>query len=48
MLKNYLELLKPTLDDDATIGVLITKEALNYQNEINWIRENEDNSSNQV
>ncbi|MCX6294839.1 MAG: PP2C family serine/threonine-protein phosphatase, partial [Bacteroidetes bacterium] len=30
-LNKYLEELKPTFDDDATIGVLITKEALNYQ-----------------
>ena len=31
MLDAYLEELKPKLDDDATIGVLITKEALTYQ-----------------
>lgn len=47
-LNQYLEELKPTLDDDATIGILITKEVLNYQNEINWLNKNEDNSSNQV
>ncbi|HMK24649.1 MAG TPA: protein phosphatase 2C domain-containing protein [Chitinophagaceae bacterium] len=48
MLNKYLEELKPTLDDDATIGILITKEALNYQNEINWLKNNENNTSNQV
>lgn len=48
MLNQYLEELKPTLDDDATIGILITKEALNYQNEINWLKKNENNSGNQV
>lgn len=37
MLNKYLEELQPTLDDDATIGILITKEALNYQNKINWL-----------
>ncbi len=31
LLKIYLEEIKPSLDDDATIGVLITKEVLNYQ-----------------
>jgi hypothetical protein len=46
MLKNYLEEIKPTLDDDATIGILITKEALNYQNEINWLKKYENNSGN--
>lgn len=45
-LNNYLEELKPTLDDDATIGLLVTKEALNYQNEINWIKKDENNSGN--
>lgn len=48
MLNKYLEELKPTLDDDATIGILITKEALNYQNDINWLKKNENNSGNQV
>lgn len=33
----YLEELKPTFDDDATIGVLLTTEMLNYQNKINWL-----------
>ena len=33
----YLEELKSTFDDDATLGILITKEALNYQNQINWL-----------
>lgn len=41
----YLEELKPTLDDDATIGILITSKTLNYQNEINW-RKDENNSGN--
>ncbi len=45
-LKLYLEELKPTLDDDATIGIIITKEALNYQNQINWLNKNENNSGN--
>jgi PPM family protein phosphatase len=48
MLNKYLEELKPTLDDDATIGILITREALNYQNEINWLRKNESDTNNQV
>jgi len=47
-LKLYLEELKPTLDDDATIGIIITKEVLNYQNQINWLNKNENNSGNQV
>jgi hypothetical protein len=34
----YLEELKPTFDDDATIGILATTEALNYQNQINWLK----------
>ena len=29
----------------ATIGIIITKEALNYQNKINWLEKNEDNTS---
>lgn len=45
ILHQYLEELKPTLDDDATIGILITAKTLNYQNEINW-RKNENNSDN--
>lgn len=48
MLNKYLNEIKPTLDDDATIGILITKEALNYQNKINWLKINENNSGNQV
>lgn len=48
MLNKYLEELKPTLDDDATIGIIITKEALNYQNKINWLEKNEDNTNNQI
>lgn len=43
----YLEELKPTLDDDATIGILITSKTLNYQNEINW-KKNESNSGNEI
>ena len=31
ILKLYLSQIKPTLDDDATLAVLITNEALNYQ-----------------
>jgi serine/threonine protein phosphatase PrpC len=48
MLDEYLEELKPTLDDDATIGILITEEALNYQNKLNWLNKNENNTNNQV
>lgn len=48
MLSQYLDELKPMLDDDATIGILITKDALNYQNEINWLNKNENNTNNQV
>ncbi len=43
----YLEELKPILDDDATIGILITSKTLNYQNEINW-KKNENNSGNEI
>jgi serine/threonine protein phosphatase PrpC len=46
MLNAYLEELKPTLDDDATIGILVTKEALKYQNELKWVNKDEDNSGN--
>lgn len=48
ILNMYLEELKPTFDDDATIGILITSKALNYQNEINWLKKDEDNSDNTV
>lgn len=48
MLNQYLEELKPTLDDDATIGILMTKEVLNYQNKINWLNKNEINSANEI
>jgi PPM family protein phosphatase len=41
----YLEEIKPMLDDDATIGILISKKTLNYQNEINW-EKNERDSGN--
>ncbi|KEO72252.1 protein phosphatase 2C domain-containing protein [Anditalea andensis] len=44
----YLEELKPVFDDDATIGILATKEALNYQNQINWLRKDESNSGNTI
>jgi serine/threonine protein phosphatase PrpC len=44
----YLEELKSTFDDDATIGVLLTKDALNYQNKINWLKKDESNSSNTI
>jgi hypothetical protein len=44
----YLEELKPTFDDDATIGILITTKALNYQNQINWLNKNESDSGNTI
>ncbi|WP_417558579.1 PP2C family serine/threonine-protein phosphatase [Mesoflavibacter zeaxanthinifaciens] len=44
----YLEDLKPTFDDDATIGILATTEALNYQNQINWLIKDENNSGNTI
>jgi serine/threonine protein phosphatase PrpC len=44
----YLEELKPTFDDDATIGILITTKALNYQNQINWLNKDESNSGNTI
>lgn len=47
ILNQYLEEIKPMLDDDATIGVLISPKTLNYQNEINW-RKNEINSGNKI
>lgn len=40
----YLEELKSTFDDDATMGILITTEALNYQNQINWLNKDENYS----
>ncbi|MFN6037801.1 MAG: protein phosphatase 2C domain-containing protein [Bacteroidota bacterium] len=43
LLNKYLEELKPTLNDDATIGVLITKEALNYQSKYSVNIENNQN-----
>lgn len=46
MLNRYLEDLKVALDDDATIGILISKEALNYQYKLNWIKNIENNSGN--
>jgi serine/threonine protein phosphatase PrpC len=47
IIKQYLEEIKPMLDDDATIGVLISSKTLNYQNEINW-QKNEIYSSNEI
>jgi len=47
ILKQYLEEIKPILDDDATIGIIIPKKTLNYQNEINWQR-NENDSGNEI
>ena len=35
------------LDDDATIGILISQKTLNYQNEINW-KKNEIDSGNKI
>lgn len=46
MLNLYLEEIKPMLDDDATIGIIVTKETLNYQNKINWVKKDEINSGN--
>jgi hypothetical protein len=43
-----LEELKPTFDDDATIGILITTEMLNYQNKINWLNKDESNIGNTI
>jgi serine/threonine protein phosphatase PrpC len=45
-LDQYLQQIKPLLDDDATIGVLITKEVLNYQRK--QLSQNEVNQDNQV
>ena len=44
----YLEELKPSFDDDATLGILITPKALNYQHKINWLKKVEDNSGNTI
>jgi serine/threonine protein phosphatase PrpC len=43
LLNKYLEELGPTLNDDATIGVLITNEALNYQSKYSVNIENNQN-----
>ena len=43
-LSHFINDLKPILDDDATIGVLITKETLNFQNQINMLKKDENNS----
>jgi hypothetical protein len=45
ILIQYLEDIKPQLDDDASIGIIITKETLNYQNRINW-QKDEANTNN--
>lgn len=47
ILNQYLEEIKPMLDDDATIGILISQKTLNYQNEINW-KKNEIDSGNKI
>ena len=47
ILNQYLDEIKPMLDDDATIGILITQKTLNYQNEINW-QKNENDSGNEI
>jgi hypothetical protein len=47
ILKQYLEEIKLMLDDDATIGILISQKTLNYQNEINW-QKNEIDSGNSI
>lgn len=47
ILFQYLDEIKPLLDDDATIGILISKRTLNYQNEINW-KKNENNPDNKI
>ena len=41
---NYLEVIKPIIDDDASIGILITPQVLQYQN--NTRIENNNNLSN--
>lgn len=46
-LVQYLEDVKSILDDDATVGILITSSTLNHQNEINW-RQNENDSGNTI
>ena len=43
-IKNYLEAIKPIIDDDASIGVLITPQVLQYQK--NKRTETNDNLSN--
>jgi serine/threonine protein phosphatase PrpC len=47
-LNMYLGELKPSFDDDATMGILITAKALNYQNQINWLKKDESNSGNTI
>lgn len=43
-LTEYLEEIKLSLDDDATIGLIVTREVLNYQLELNCLDVNESNS----
>ena len=45
ILNQYLAEIKNQLDDDATIGIIITKETLNFQNRINW-QKDEANTNN--
>ena len=47
-LNHYLEDVKPDLDDDATLGVLITENALNYQRAKKQVFVNENNTDKQV
>jgi serine/threonine protein phosphatase PrpC len=44
-LNQYLQEIKPDLDDDATLGVLITEAAINYQKQK---RGNENNTDNRI
>lgn len=46
-LNQYLDEIKPMLDDDATIGILISQKTLNYQNDINW-QKNEIDSGHEI
>ena len=45
ILNQYLEEIKSQLDDDATLGIIITKETLNYQNRINWQKDEADTNN---
>lgn len=46
-LNQYLDEIKPMLDDDATIGILISQKTLNYQKELNW-QKNEIDSDHEI